>query len=130
LSAPRNAQHFSILINWSLLILYAGIIFVLSSLSIVVKTPYFHHADKIAHAIEFGIFSILLYRAMSASFSKTSVVYLILITSFASIAYGALDEYHQLYTPMRTSDLLDLLADTIGVFVAQGIIVARVYLKL
>ena len=102
----------------------------LSSLSMVIKTPYFHHVDKTVHAIEFGIFSILLYRAMSASFLKTSVVYLILITSFASIAYGALDEYHQLYTPMRTSDPLDVLADTVGVLVAQGIILAKVYFKL
>jgi VanZ family protein len=43
--------------------------------------------------------------------------------------YGALDEYHQSFTPLRTADLLDLFADAIGVIIAQGILLAKVYTR-
>ena len=130
MSNPRDTLYYRIFAYWSIFILYAGIIFVLSSLSVVVKMPYFRHLDKIEHAIEFGIFSILLYRAMFVSFVRIPAVYLLLMTLFASIAYGATDEYHQLFTPLRTPDIFDWLADTVGILAAQGIILVRMYLRL
>jgi VanZ family protein len=129
LSTPRDTINFRIFAHWSILILYAGVIFVLSSMSLVVRTPHHLYLDKIVHALEFGIFSILLYRAMAVSFIRTPAVYLILITSLASIAYGAIDEYHQFFTPLRIADIFDLIADTVGILIAQGIILARVYFK-
>lgn len=110
--------------------MYAAAIFVLSSLPAVIKSPQLTHLDKIAHALEFGIFSILLYRAMFVSFTTIPISTLILMTVLASISYGALDEYHQFFSPMRTPDLSDLLADVIGILIAQGIILVRVYRRL
>jgi len=130
LSTPRDTRHLRVFAHWSIFILYAGMIFVLSSMSVVVRTPHFLYLDKMMHALEFGIFSILFYRAMVVSFIRTPVAYLILMTSFVSIAYGAIDEYHQLFTPFRTPDIFDWLADTAGILVAQGIIWVRVHLKL
>jgi VanZ family protein len=35
-----------------------------------------------------------------------------------AVAYGATDEWHQMYVPSRTADVRDLAADAIGAFVA------------
>jgi VanZ family protein len=116
-----------VLASWLILFLYAGMIYLLSSMpSIGEYIPSFPFFDKVVHAVEFGLFSILLFRAMKVSFARASVAALIGITIIISILYGAVDEYHQLFTPFRNADLFDLLADTIGIVMAQGIIVARI----
>jgi VanZ family protein len=52
-----------------------------------------------------------------------------LITASVSILYGAFDEYHQLFTPLRQADFYDLMADAVGVLIAQGVIFGKVYIK-
>jgi VanZ family protein len=37
------------------------------------------------------------------------------------ILYGASDEVHQLFVPNRSSDVVDLLADTLGVMAGAGL---------
>jgi len=118
-----------ILVYWSILIIYAVTIFILSSMPLTIKTPHFKQMDKLIHAAEFGLFSVFLFRAIQASFLKTPVLYLALITASVSILYGAFDEYHQLFTPLRRADLFDLLADAVGVLIAQGMILGKVYIK-
>lgn len=125
----KDSSHFRILAYWSILILYAGMIFVFSSMSLTVNLSHLPQMDKLIHALEFGLFSIFLYRAIQVSFLKTPVIYLVLITACASILYGAIDEYHQIFTPLRKADLFDLLADALGVLIAQGIVLGRAYLK-
>ncbi len=125
-----NSATLRILAYWVIPIIYAVTIFVLSSMSLTLSPSYsFPQMDKLIHAVEFGLFSVFLFRAFQISFLKIPVLYLILITSLISILYGALDEYHQLFTPFRTADLLDLLADSVGVLIAQGMILGRVYIR-
>lgn len=51
------------------------------------------------------------FRFQGISFlSKNSLWIAVLLTSF----FGATDEYHQLFTPGRSTDILDWGADTIG----------------
>jgi VanZ family protein len=129
----RAADHFwnlRILVNWSIFIIYGVTIFVLSSMPLTLQTSYYSpQMDKLIHAVEFGLFSVFFFRAIQVSFLKTPVLYLILITVIVSILYGALDEYHQFFTPFRTADVFDLLADAVGVLVAQGVILGKVYLR-
>jgi VanZ family protein len=50
--------------------------------------------------------------------SWRAVLFAILISS----AYGVTDEYHQLFTPGRTFDVLDMAADAIGSIVGASAI--------
>ena len=101
-------------------------IFVLSSFSIRVE-PGIAHLDKLVHALEFGIFSLLLYQAMRNSFLKASVLTLTAFALVVSVLSGALDEYYQSFNPFRNADALDLLADASGAVIAQGIILLRAF---
>ena len=99
---------------WAPLCLYAGIIFYMSSLSHPlpsISIPYF---DKFIHIVEYSIFGILAARALKNSprvvFNKNFIMFAVLIT----VAYGASDEFHQIFVPFRACDIFDLTADLIG----------------
>jgi VanZ family protein len=71
-----------------------------------------HIWDKWLHLSEFAGLAALFGRALVSegfSYSRACVL-AVLLTSI----YGASDEYHQWFVPMRTSDLRDWVADTTG----------------
>ncbi len=70
--------------------------------------------DKLLHMAEYCILGFLFARALRHSglnigFAKM-VILAIIITAF----YGASDEFHQYFTPGRTADVFDFLADFVG----------------
>ncbi len=67
---------------------------------------------KLAHVIEYGILGILIYRALKQEkiSKKEAIIYAIIIACF----YGFTDEFHQSFTPHRTTRLRDVFIDTIG----------------
>lgn len=69
-------------------------------------------AHKIAHMIEYAILGALIYRALrQEKIGKLeAVIYAIIIAAF----YGFTDEFHQSFTPGRTTRLRDVFIDTIG----------------
>src|SRR5689334_10395443 len=72
--------------------------------------------DKLAHAILFGGLGALVYRAVALGHrrapSSQSLAWVIAV-AVASL-YGVLDEIHQRWTPGRSSDPKDALADLAG----------------
>jgi VanZ family protein len=70
----------------------------------------FAHFDKLAHAAIFGLMATLVLRP----FRKRRLVWAVLIVSL----FGVTDELHQSYTPGRSMDVLDWVADTTGATVA------------
>jgi VanZ family protein len=68
--------------------------------------------DKAAHAGEFAGLALLLARAISGE--QFSIVASLALAAFLTSAYGATDEFHQLFTPGRDSNVLDWTADTVG----------------
>ncbi|CAN5826345.1 VanZ family protein [soil metagenome] len=93
---------------WTFALLWAGLIFWPSNSpdargggSLLALLPY---GDKLAHGTAFGVLGALLYAA-----SGRVGVALGLAT-----LYGVSDELHQSFVPGRSSDLFDLLADTLG----------------
>jgi VanZ family protein len=60
--------------------------------------------DKLVHAGAFAVLAALIYRARPS----------LPLAIGATTAYGALDELHQRFTPMRSADPLDLAADFVG----------------
>jgi VanZ family protein len=74
---------------------------------------------KMMHLIEFGIFSILIFRAFRSGRQgwrlRWAVATLLIITA----AYAALDDIHQVFVPGRAPSARDVAIDTLGAILAQ-----------
>lgn len=114
-------------IYWGLWLSYASVIYALSGMSLDMEWNEPSHTDKIIHAFEFGLFSLLAYLAIRESFPKVPIIYLAGIALLTSVLYGVFDEYHQLSNPSRQSDPLDVLADAFGAAATQILIVLKAY---
>jgi len=105
---------------WFPVVFWSLIIFSFSSLTTPsTSTIYWQDfiVKKTAHMIEYGIFALLLYRALRAyEMNKTKAVILSIL--FAGI-YGLTDEFHQSFTPGRESRIRDVAFDTIGASLAM-----------
>lgn len=85
---------------------------------------------KAAHMTEyffltFGVFLPLWVRFSTRSndVSRKSAFYkILLLTFFLSIAFAALDEFHQVFVPGRSGSPVDVLIDSAGIFAACGIL--------
>lgn len=106
---------------WTLVILYAALIFYLSSgpMPITIDIP---ESDKIGHMGEYGIFSLLLYKALRSSFKNESAWKIAILSIIVTLLYGISDEFHQIFVPTRTADPYDVAADASGAIIMQGII--------
>lgn len=73
------------------------------------------HADKIAHAIMFGMLSFLICRAFnSLTVWRKKRTALVIIGVLLATLYGLSDEVHQSFVVVRTADPADLMADFFG----------------
>ena len=101
--------------SWLAVLLWAATIFYLSSLSGPdIEKIGIHIWDKAAHFLAFFSGAVALTCALRFSTGWTWLR-IGLVGALAIAAYGASDEYHQLYTPHRSGgDILDWLADGLG----------------
>ncbi|MBU4310735.1 VanZ family protein [bacterium] len=97
---------------WVPVILYAGLIFTLSSFPLPPPKVEIPFIDKFIHLIEYGILGFLFYRALRVSKLAKRVFILAIIFS---ILYALSDEIHQYFVPGRNCDLWDLAADSLGI---------------
>ena len=120
---PAGKKEGKFLKFWFPVFLYSGIIFYASSLPNL-KPPFeIVNLDKVVHILGYLLFGLLLTRAFCRqwpwmdgageawSWAKTWQV-----VALCSLIYGLSDEYHQSFVPGRESDVIDLVADTIGGF--------------
>jgi VanZ family protein len=107
-------------------ILYAVAIFVLSSMPKVPLPPQYYDIpspDKLAHtALYFGL-GILLYLAFTNSSDTRISARAIQLSLIVGIAYGLMDEVHQGFVPGRTSSLIDVGFNALGIGISQLVIV-------
>ena len=79
--------------------------------------PWFWEKDKVEHALYFFVTGLLAVRATrfgeSWSRAKTAVFLLL-----AAVLWGCSDEIHQSYTPGRSVEIGDVLADVAGMALA------------
>lgn len=89
---------------------YNGLIWTVSSMSINVNV---HGADKIAHIAEYAGLGFLMAIGLGVWDKKfsTKTVHCVLL----AILCGSIDELHQHFVPGRRMDILDLMADTLGI---------------
>ncbi len=79
--------------------------------------------DKLAHFTVFGIMGWVLTRGMLLSNIKYPIILSILIGFIFAIS----DEWHQSFVPGRDSDVLDVLADLIGLIVFANLYKLFIY---
>jgi len=116
----KNRAHKNFRLYWFPVILWAILIFALSSFSTFPKAvqPLFSF-DKLAHAAEYAVFSFLLARAFGNSKKNNFKKYFRVLAVICAIVYGMSDELHQYFVPMRTPSFIDLIYDGIGAMIGQ-----------
>jgi VanZ family protein len=97
---------------WGPPLAYMIVIFHLSSESNPLPELTEHVWDKILHTIEYGGLGLLLCRACVGE--GMSLLLAGVCALIATSLYGGSDEWHQLFTPGRSSDIHDWMADTTG----------------
>jgi len=110
-------------IIWSIIFLYAAIIFYLSSISnppqpLSPKDPLWDLMTTLEHVAEYTILGGLLYVGFRSLGGKTKEKAFTLAVLAASL-YGASDEMHQYFVPNRYCDIKDFLADSAGGFIGS-----------
>jgi VanZ family protein len=108
---------------WMLVGLYAGGIFVVSSLSHppTVSSWDLPHLDKLYHFLIYSGLTFVLIRALCLSSASRPSVSLVMWAAILSTAYGALDEFHQVFIPERVMSLYDFLADAMGASIVASV---------
>jgi VanZ family protein len=113
----KNAEAMNKFLKfWLPVILWAGIIFWLSSIPDLesgLKQDFI--LRKIAHILEFAFLTFLLLRAISAEvvLPKRIVIYAVIFALF----YALTDEYHQSFVLGRQCSLKDVGIDSIGILI-------------
>jgi VanZ family protein len=107
---------------WLPVLTYAALILAVSSIpgSTLQKLP-FTFWDKAAHVVEYGVFSLLVARALRRAgprFARANASRVAVVTVASVVAFGALDELYQA-TRGRDADPFDLAADAIGATLVQ-----------
>lgn len=95
--------------------LYYALIFILSSLRVKVQVS-LPFLDKGLHLVEFTLLGFLLSFGFFLSFGS-SVRVKSVFTLASGILLGCLDELHQYFVPERSFEVLDIVADSIGIII-------------
>jgi VanZ family protein len=98
-------------VAWLPVVLWAALIFVLSSIpGTSLPTVEVPQADKMVHTLIYGILGALVLRGLRQAPNVRTV----LLAAALATLYGISDEIHQLWTPHRSADWRDVVADAVG----------------
>ncbi|MEM7263575.1 MAG: VanZ family protein [Planctomycetota bacterium] len=99
---------------WTVLVLYSGFIFYMSSREVLPRMPRFPHADKVFHCGAYCAWALTCATAVYRSRPSWSLRSIALVAALSGAAYGITDEIHQAYVPGRSADVWDWAADSVG----------------
>ncbi len=93
-------------LGWAAAVAWAAFLFLQSSSSTAGSflAAFPPGSDKVVHGMAFGLLGALITLASGSPVLGVACAFL----------YGASDEIHQWFVPERASELLDLVADTVG----------------
>jgi VanZ family protein len=103
---------------WLPPVLYMATIFYLSSQSDPLPTLTENVWDKALHTVEYAGLGLLVCRALAGE--GLGWIRACVLAVIISGAYGATDEWHQAFTPSRSSDIHDWYTDNIGASLGAG----------
>ena len=112
---------------WLPVVIYMAAIFYVSSISdppVPSEIP-----DVDLHAAAYFGLMFLVVRAVSGGTWSRVTIGVLALAWCITVAYGASDEWHQMYVPNRHADFRDLQADAIGALVAGIVLKAWVIIK-
>lgn len=118
-------QPFVIPSLWLTFALWVAAICMLSSMSGPELEPAFEYipSDKVAHFVAFAVGGGLLALAVSGSFAFSRNTAAILAMGGVAL-FGAIDEWHQTFTPQRSgADIYDWIADVCGGVVGAAVVI-------
>ncbi len=111
---------------WLPVILLCAAIFIQSSHATPDNFPSFAYADKLAHALVYGLLAVLIYRALNSIRGWHGRVRRLVWASLcAATVYGITDEWHQSYVAARHADAGDLVADVAGSIIGSVVYAKR-----
>lgn len=99
--------------RWGMALGWTGLIFGLSHQP-TVPLPGIPGVDKLAHAAEYGLYALLVARAIFPHLKRESPTHGWGPVLAWCLFYAITDEIHQAYVPGRSSDWLDVVADGTG----------------
>ena len=122
-SASKSKK--SRIIAWGLAIVWAMVIFILSSIP---ADSYPDHPSFLNNVVHFFVYFVLaaLLVAGLAGGKLNPLLAMVLAIIIASL-YGATDEFHQYFVPGRLADPADWMVDTLGAI--AGALVATLLLR-
>jgi len=96
---------------------WAVVIFALSSIpgNALPKVPG-EQTDKLVHGIVYLVFGLACGRSLAAT-TRLTAGRRVALAFLLATAYGVTDELHQLFTPRRSCDWHDVVADAVGGFI-------------
>ena len=107
-----------IFLNWVLVIFWMAVIYYLShqpNLGSGLEPLWDLIFRKIAHVAEYFVLAYLLFRAFQSHGFKPSKA--LIFTAILAIMYAGFDEWHQSFISMREGKILDVLVDSVGIFI-------------
>ena len=112
---------------WLPVVAYMAAIFYASSLTdppVPSDVP-----DVDLHGLAYFGLMLLITRAVSGARWSRITLGVLAVAWCITVAYGATDEWHQMYVPNRHAEFRDLRADAIGAFIAGIALKAWVIIK-
>ncbi|WP_094228333.1 VanZ family protein [Methanolobus psychrotolerans] len=125
LGVPSSIFKIPIMYELAALLKYIGLGFFID-----IAEYGYHNMDKVAHMILYFGLGVLLHLTFRHSEHVVLKKYAAVFAVMLGIIYGITDEFHQSLVPGRTSSIHDLLADGIGVTLAQIIFVILLLMNL
>ena len=107
-----RSQRAQTLTLWVPPVVWAGLIFYLSSLpGSTLPSPFFT-ADKLFHLGVYAVLGFLVARALG--YYGRARRFVMVLSVLICFLYALSDEFHQSFVPDRTPSFMDVTADTVG----------------
>jgi VanZ family protein len=108
-----------VLLRWSSLIVYAVVLFLVSSRPLPeMPLPPIWHLDKVVHAGAYALLAMLCFRAFRGDSDAPTPMWVLLLGVVIATLYGAAQEFYQDTVPYRTFDWIDLISNGVGACIA------------
>ena len=105
--------------RWYMPMVFVALIFTTTMLQGSTVAQEFWNADKLLHVALYGGLAVIVAMALQRPGRPLSWK-MALLAAFISVAYSALEEYHQTFIPGRVACTADLTANTVGAFLGAG----------